>query len=165
MWVVAKIKSNELNTFSENIKKKSRDQLSIYYPKMRFNKYKNKKYKEFSKKLLDNYVFCYCESFKNHKLLDSLQFIKGLDYFLTGSKSDQTEIIKFINFCKSYETDDGFLKSEFFSNIIEKKGKFMSGPFSNLMFNILEKKKNKIKILLGNLSTTVDLKNNLYCPV
>ena len=54
----------------------------------------------------------------------------------------------------------------FFKNIIRHKGKFITGPFTNIMFEIIERQKNKLKILIGNIVTTIsDNKNYLYRPV
>jgi len=41
----------------------------------------------------------------------------------------------------------------------------MSGPFSDKVFTILEKNKNRINILLGNIKTSIDKKNFLYSPI
>ena len=49
--------------------------------------------------------------------------------------------------------------------MVTKKAQFLSGPFTNMFFEILEKQKNKLKILIGNFVTTVpDNKNYLYRP-
>ena len=50
--------------------------------------------------------------------------------------------------------------------MIVKKAQFVSGPLSNMMFEILERQKNKLKILVGNIVTTIsDKKNYLYRPI
>ena len=50
--------------------------------------------------------------------------------------------------------------------MISKKAKFISGPFTNMIFEILEKQKNKLKILIGNIETTIPNKTNyLYRPI
>ena len=47
-----------------------------------------------------------------------------------------------------------------------KKAIFISGPFINMIFEILERQKNKLKILVGNIVTTIsDNKNYLYRPI
>ena len=47
--------------------------------------------------------------------------------------------------------------------MITKKAKFISGPFANMIFEILKKQKNKLKILVGNIVTTIpNKKNYLY---
>ena len=50
--------------------------------------------------------------------------------------------------------------------MITKKAEFISGPFSNMIFEIIERQKNKLKILVGNIVTTIsDNKNYLYRPI
>ena len=50
--------------------------------------------------------------------------------------------------------------------MITKKAKFISGPFKNMMFEILTKQKNNLKIIVGNVVTTIsDSSNYLYRPV
>ena len=50
--------------------------------------------------------------------------------------------------------------------MITKKAKFVSGPFTNMIFEVIEKQKNKLKILVGNVVTTISDKNNyLYRPI
>ena len=50
--------------------------------------------------------------------------------------------------------------------MINKKAKFLSGPFTNMVFEIIEKQKNKLKILVGNVVTTISDKNNyIYRPL
>ena len=98
--------------------------------------------------------------------LNSLRFIKGLEYFLKGYETSQIEILQFINYCKGFENEKGFLKQTFFKKQITNKGKFISGPFSNMIFEILEKQKNKLKILVGNIVTTIsDNKDYIYRPI
>ena len=54
----------------------------------------------------------------------------------------------------------------FFKTILTKKAKFVSGPFANMVFDIIEKQKKKLKIIVGNIVTVVpDNKNYLYQPV
>ena len=49
--------------------------------------------------------------------------------------------------------------------MIEKKARFVSGPFTNMIFEVLERKKNKLKILIGNFVITMqDNRNYLYSP-
>ena len=68
--------------------------------------------------------------------------------------------------CKFFENEKGFITQSFFQNIVTKKAKFVSGPFTNMIFEILEKQKNKIKILVGNIVTTIPNKANyLYRPI
>jgi len=39
-----------------------------------------------------------------------------------------------------------------------KKGKFLSGPFTNLMFEVIENQKEKLKVLIGNITTIISKK-------
>ena len=85
---------------------------------------------------------------------------------MAGYRENQDEIIKFIEFCKSFENKDGYIMPAFFKTMIAKKAKFISGPFTNMIFEILERQKNKLKILMGNIVTTIsDKKNYLYYPI
>ena len=59
MWIVAKIKSKEINIFQEKLKKKFRGEINFYTPKITYNRYFNNKVKKFDKRILENYVFCF----------------------------------------------------------------------------------------------------------
>ncbi len=89
-----------------------------------------------------------------------------MEYFLGGYNQNQNNIIKFIEYCKTFENERGYLTQSFFKAIITKRAKFVSGPFANIIFEILEKQKNKLKILVGNIVTTIPKKTNyLYRPI
>ena len=47
-----------------------------------------------------------------------------------------------------------------------KKGMFLSGPFTNMIFSVIENQKNKIKVLIGKVTTTVTKNSNyLFRPI
>ena len=166
MWAIAKIKIKNLNTFKKNLLEKTNNKIRFYRPKILCHKYKGDKVKESEKFILENYIFCYSDKFKESNFISEFQFLKGLEYFLQGNLQNQNNIIKFINYCKSCEDDKGYLTQSFFKTIISKKAKFVSGPFTNMIFEIIEKQKNKLKILVGNVITTIPNKTNyLYRPV
>jgi len=166
MWVIAKVKFSELNIFKKELKKKFDENLKFYYPKIQLEKILNNKKRKYDKLLLGEYVFCQHENFKNSKLIHQLRFVKGLSFFLSNCDLNQAEIINFIKYCKNYEDGNGFIKSSFFKTILTKKAKFVSGPFANMFFDIIEKQKKKLKIIVGNIVTVVpDKKNYLYQPV
>ena len=166
MWVVAKIKINNLNTFKKNISEKIGVDIKFYQPKLEYYKYFGDKIKKYEKFVLENYIFCYHQKFNKTNFLNEIRFLKGLEYFLHGYNQNQNQIIKFIEYCKSYENDKGYLTQSFFKAMINKKAKFLSGPFANMAFEIIEKQKNKLKILVGNVVTTVSDKNNyIYRPI
>ena len=66
------------------------------------------------------------------------------------------DITNFINKCRSCENKDGSISINFFELKINKKYKFNSGPLLNLIFELLEVQKKKLKILVGNKITKVD---------
>jgi len=166
MWVVAKIKIKNLNTFKKNLVEKIGNDTQFYYPKIEYHKYYGDKVKRFEKFILENYIFCYNEKFEKSSSINGIKFIKGLEYFLEGYNQNQNNIIKFIEYCKTFENEKGYLVQSFFKEIIGKKAIFISGPFANMIFEILEKQKNKLKILVGNIVTTIPNKANyLYRPV
>ena len=167
MWVVAKIKIKNLNTFKKDLSEKIGNDVKFYHPKIEYHKYFRDKVKKFEKFILENYIFCYHEKFsQSSTILGELKFIKGLEYFVKGYAQTQNEIVTFINHCRSFENNEGYLTSAFFKTIITKKAKFVSGPFANMVFEIIEKQKNKLKILIGEIVTTVsDKENYLYRPI
>ena len=166
MWVVAKIKKKEVNIFKRDLANKLGEDIQFYCPKIEYQKFFGKKIKKFEKLALENYIFCYHKNFNNLFFVNKLRFIKGLEYFLNGYYQNQYEIIEFIKYCKSSENSNGYLTQAFFKTIITKKAKFISGPFANIIFEILEKNKNKLKIVFGNVVTTIsDNSNYLYRPI
>ena len=166
MWIVAKIKLKNLNTFKKYLQEKLGKDLKFYIPKIECHKYYGSRVKKFEKFILENYIFCYHEKFKQSQSINEIKFSRGLDCFLKGNNLNQNEILKFIEHCKSYENNKGYITQPFFKTMINKKAKFISGPFTNMIFEILEKQKNKLKILIGNIETTVPNKSNyLYRPI
>ena len=166
MWVVAKIKKREIHLFKKELLKKFGSEIQFYNPKIQYQKFIKNKIKRFEKFILENYIFCYHEKLALPKEINKYKFLKGLEYFLQGHYQNQSEIIKFINHCKSFENKDGYLSQAFFKTMIVRKAQFVSGPFANMMFEIIEKQKNKFKILIGNIVTTIsDKKNYLYLPI
>ena len=166
MWVVAKIKRREIKIFKENLLKKTGQDIEFYCPKIEYHQYFNNKVKRLEKLALENYIFCYHKNFRDSSLINKLRYIKGLEYFLNGYCENQKEVVKFIKYCKCSENSKGYLTQNFFKTLINKKAKFISGPFTNMMFEILNKQKNKLKIIVGNVVITIsDNSNYLYCPV
>ena len=166
MWVVAKIKLKNLNVFKKDLVKKVGSDIEFYQPKIEYHKYFGDKIKRFEKLILENYIFCYHKRFQKSSFVNQVKFLKGLEYFLHGYNLNQNNIIKFIKYCKSFENEKGYLTQSFFKTIITKKAKFISGPFANMIFEILEKQKNKLKILVSNIVMTIPNSTNyLYRPI
>ena len=165
MWVVAKIKKREIEIFKEELIKKTGKDIQFYCPRIEYHQYFKNKVHRFEKFVLENYIFCYHTNFSKSIFMNKLRFIRGLKYFLNGYCQNQNEIIKFIKYCKYSENNKGYLTQTFFKSIITQKAKFISGPFTNMFFKIIEKQKNKLKIVVGNIVTTIsDNSNYLYRP-
>ena len=70
--------------------------------------------------------------------------------------NNQKELIDFIDFCKKNENSDGYLKQSFFNIGSKTKAKFISGPFAQMMFDIMEDNGKKLKVLINNLNITIN---------
>ena len=138
MWLILKNKSNELNlALSELAKINLRDH---YIAKTKINKK--------LKNVLLNYFFLKIDPKTN--LLNKIKYTKGVHQVLEDSIHHQKVINQFIDFCKTHEDQDGFLKREFFLKFLKTKGQFTSGPFKNIFFEVLEQNDKEIKVLLDN---------------
>ena len=166
MWLIARIKIKDIEIFKKQLIEKCGEEINFYTPKVLFSQHYKDKIKKFDRFVLENYIFCYNEKFNKSCVVNKFKHTKGLQYFLNGHIQSQKEIQEFISYCKSFENKDGYLIPLFFKKMLKNKGQFTSGPFSNLMFEILEKRKNKLKVLVGNIVTTIsDNKNYLYRSV
>lgn len=155
MWVIAKYDKKKSNFFLQDLRKKLKDKVEIYNPKIKIEKFYKKKLisKEFN--ILGDYIFCFNPKFENQNILNDLKFTKGLKYFLKGFCKSQNEIKEFIHKCKKSELESGFISADFFDIEINKKYKFNNGPLLNLIFQVLEVQKTKFKILIGDKITTI----------
>ena len=77
---------------------------------------------------------------------------------------DPMLISEFIKKCKDSENINGAISSNFFELILNRKYKFNSGPFLNAVFKLVEIRKRKLKVLIGNKVTTIN-KDILVRPV
>ncbi len=77
----------------------------------------------------------------------------------------QKEISDFIKKCKENENENGFLKQTFYEFKLEKKYKFISGPFANQIFKIINLQKNRLNILIGKINTSVKKNDFLFQPI
>jgi len=166
MWIVAKIKNNNSEIFKNDFSKKILKRDIIFYePKYTCRTYSKGKKIERTKSLLENYIFCKHEYFSEFNK-NSFKFVKGLQFFLEGNMYSQKDINNFIEICKLHEDENGLIKNSFFKKILKNKGKFISGPFRNLIFDLVKKNKNNLKISVGNLLLTVSDKfKYIYRPV
>ena len=166
MWVVLKYNKNELNFLKQDFKKALGELPIIFQPKIRYQKLIRHRIIFLEKNILDDYLICYHEKFKGNKTLEILNNLRGLKYFLEGSNNNQREIISFVNCCKKNQDKNGYIKQSFFEFQDIKKGIFMNGPFTNMIFTVIENKKDKLKVLIGNMKTTLTKNSNfLYRSV
>ncbi len=165
MWTILKIDKKKFKLLKLDFEKKLGKELKFYNPKIKIQKFQKNNYKDFEVDILGNYLFCFHKSFEKKNVMSSLQYSRGLKYFLEGFTQSQSEINLFINKCKNYEDDKGFLSSSFFSICFDKNYKFFSGPFTERIFKVINLQKNKIEILMGQIKTTIDRKNFLFKPV
>ena len=155
MWVVLKIKNKEFSILKESFLQVLGKDVKFYLPKIKIQKFKKNKVKNYETQILGDYLFCYHEKLKNLSFLQSLKNTRGLKYFLENSIYNQNQIKSFIDKCKENEKE-GFISQTFFSKIINQKAIFISGPFINMIFKIVSEHKNKLKIIIGDLKTTID---------
>ena len=166
MWIVAKYNVKEFNLVKKKFKEVLGYSPNFYIPKIRYQKIIGNKIKFFDKFILEGYLICHHSKFNDRKTLFKLKHAKGLSYFLEGFKNNQQEIDNFVNYCKKFENKEGYITQNFFSDENTKRAKFIEGPFTNKVFDIISRNKNKLKILIGNITTTIN-KNScyLYRPV
>ncbi len=165
MWTIIKFDKKNLENLKKDLKDKLGDEISFYSPKLLVQKYKNNKLinKEFN--LLGNYIFCFHKKFERSSIIDQLKFIKGLKYFLIGFVRTQKEITEFIKKCQESENKDGYLSENFLELNLSSEYKFSSGPFTDMIFKVIDLQKKKISILIGNIKTTINKKDFLYSPI
>ena len=162
MWIIAKCKNNEQNLFEKNINQKMLEKVKIFNPKIKLNFFQKNKLIIKTKPLLNNYLFCYHKKFSDPKILRRISNTKGLMYLLNGSNLYQSEIENFIKYCKFNEDENGYIKQNFLEISHDKLYKFISGPFTNLVFKLIEKDNNKVKVLIDKAIVVVK-KNSDYC--
>ena len=159
MWLVAKYKTKEFHTFKDNLTKVLGEKPIFFIPKVQYQKYYKNKFRTFDKYILENYLLCYHPKFESIDFVNKIKYIKGLKYFLKNYHNNQKEIGEFISHCKKHQDSNGYLNQDFFNFSEIKKGIFLSGPFTNLMFEVIGGQKEKLKILIGNITTTISKKN------
>ena len=166
MWIVVKYKRNELNLLKKNLTSALKEKILFYNPKIKYQKIISGKIKTCEKFILENYLICYHPKFECSKTLSKLRYTKGLSFFLNGFKSNQNEIENFVVNCKKFENKEGFMSQNFFHHENFHKGKFISGPFTDLIFRVISKQGNKLKVLIGDIKTTI-YKNSsiIYRPI
>ena len=164
MWVVLKYKPKEFEILKDSFFKILGEMPEFYNPKYKYERYINNKLKTFEKSILNNYLICKHDKFKDSKIVNILKNSRGLIYFLSGCEFNQKKLEEFIKFCRLNEDANGFLTQSFFKIIKKTKAKFISGPFTQMIFDIIEDRGGKLKVLLNNVNMTISKssKNLLY---
>ena len=72
--------------------------------------------------------FVFIKKFYEPKIINNLQNLRGLKYFLRGFSSSQKEIINFIEKCKQLEDEKGLISANLFELHLNNYYKFASGP-------------------------------------
>ena len=165
MWILLKADTKNINMMLLNFKKILGEDVQLYQPKMLFQNFKNNKVKNKEINLLGDYFFCYHKKFEKKSSINLIKFCVGLKLILEGYQDSQPEIIQFINRCKNSENEKGYLSANFFNLKESYDYKFMTGPFTNMIFKIINLHKDKINILLGNLKTTIKKNQFLFKPL
>ena len=155
MWIIIAYKPNELNILKNSIKNILQKDFNYYIPKIKYKKLVPNGIKEVQKNILQSYLICKHDRFKDQNFLQILNYAKGVKYILNNSQFNQEDIKSFISNCKNNEDKDGFLKQSFFEISKTNRLKFMSGPFSKMIFEVIENSNKKIKLLKNNLNITV----------
>lgn len=165
MWAIIKFEKKKLSFLKYDLEKKLGTNCKFYIPKLLIKKRcAKKKLEKKELNLLGDYLFCFNEKFDDTKNIKTINYSRGLKFILQGFKQSQDEIIGFIEKCKISEDLNGYISEQFYDLKINSNYKFISGPFTNFIFKILQLQKNKIKILLGKFETTIKTKD-LFQPI
>ena len=108
MWLVIKTKQKDIPNLKNEIEKKFGGNLNVYFPKFKIEC----KNKLSIKNLLGNYFFFQHSEFSIKENEALLNYLKGVNYILSGSNQAQPEINSFIERCKSSDKN-GFISSDF----------------------------------------------------
>ena len=165
MWAILKFDKKKIDFLKKDFQVKLGDDYIIYTPKILVKKYRKNTVIDKEISLLGDYLFCYHKNFRNPNIINQLKFTRGLKYFLTDFLISQDEIQNFVNKCKELENTKGYITQNIYEIIKDKKYKFLSGPFAEQIFKIMQIQKNKINILIGNLKTKINKKEFLFYPV
>ncbi len=146
MWVIANYKPKEFLIFKNKIQN-SLNNVQFYRPCYKKN--------NVIKALLGNYCFIKHENFENQQFLKTLQYAKGLNYFLTNYKESQNDILDFIDFLKKNEQEPEIISLDFFINFLKKKGQFLSGIFKDLTFDLIRQDKKTLTVSIEGYSAHI----------
>ena len=165
MWIVIKFDKKKLHSLKNDFFNKLGSKPIFYSPKLKIQKYSKFKLNNKEVLLLGDYILCFHSAFNNKNIFNILKYCKGVKYFLDGFSKAQSEIIQFIDRCKMNEDKQGFIKQSFFDFKDNEKFKFLSGPFTNKIFKILEENQFFIKASIGKLNTKFSKEDYLFSHI
>ena len=96
MWTILKYDKKYLYLLKRDLSNRVGRDLEFYIPKIKIQKYIKNKLCNFENNLIGNYLLCYHHLFANSNVISSLQYCRGLKFFLTNYINAQEEINKFI---------------------------------------------------------------------
>ena len=67
MWAILKFQKNNLSLLKDDLNKKLGQDMKIYIPKLRIQKFQNNKLKSKEINLLGDYIFCFHSNLKEKK--------------------------------------------------------------------------------------------------
>ncbi len=165
MWTVLKIDKKNLFFLKKDLEKKLNSEVKFYKPQILIEQFcQNKKISK-AIDILGDYIFCYNKNFISSQKINSLNYCKGLKYFLNGFETSQKEIEDFLELCKKSENKKGFIAENIFNLKINKNYKFLNGPFVNQIFKLIEIQKNKFCFSFGKFKSYIGNKNILIRPI
>ena len=154
MWIIIKFKQNQFYTLKQEFKKKLEIEPNFFFPKLKLQKIKKNKLISYVSPLLGDYIFCFHPKFSNENILRNVNYLKGVKFLLNGFRNYQKDIPNFINRCRSSEDENGYIKQTFFNFVAIDKIKFLSGPFTNIIFKVLKRQKNSMQVSDGNVNVS-----------
>ena len=162
MWIVIKFKQNQFHTLKQEFKKKLEIEPNFFFPKLKLQKIKKNKLISYVSPLLGDYIFCFHPKFSNENILRNVNYLKGVKFLLNGFRNYQKDIPNFINRCRSSEDENGYIKQTFFNFVAIDKIKFLSGPFTNIIFKIMKRQKDSMKVSDGNVNISFSTERYLF---
>lgn len=165
MWIAIKLKKmNEKEILKKSLTKLLGEDVKFCQPKIKSNKFLNKKLISKDIYILGKYLLIYHKKFSEIEVIDKINYIRGVDYLLNGFKSCQQSIVDFVNKCENNLDNSGYINFSFFDLFKGSKVKFKNGPFTNFVSELVEIQKNKFKLNCGNITILLDKNNNNLLP-
>jgi len=162
MWIIIKFKQNQFYTLKQEFKKKLEIEPNFFFPKLKLQKIKKNKLISYVSPLLGDYIFCFHPKFSNENILRNVNYLKGVKFLLNGFRNYQKDIPNFIKRCKSSEDENGYIKQTFFNFVAIDKIKFLSGPFTNIIFKFMKRQKDSMKVSDGNVNISFSTERYLF---